>query len=273
MGPYRNQIPHSVAAQTKVYASDTVSVMELEMTTPEATEFDSMCFVVVERQGVRLVVEKRRIDLEPGIFVPVNPGQPGGSDAFRRVQGTYFISVDQALAEEIWQMLFSRRASVVPNRAVELGAEIPKLLGVFIAEASGGCLASSLLLSSCATALAGCLIRDAVCRLVGIEQKTVRHPSVRAAIEYLRANVEADCRLSQVAEAASLSPFHLIRAFKSATGETPHDYLVGLRIAKAKELLADRRFSIAEIANRCGFREPGSLSHVFRRKVGASPTA
>ena len=79
--------------------------------------------------------------------------------------------------------------------------------------------------------------------------------------------------IRDVAKAANLSQFHLIRVFRSETGKTPHEYLMDLRLAKAKQLLADRRFTIKEIAFQCGFQQPGSFSRVFRKRLGAPPRA
>lgn len=268
---YRNEVPHSVIAQAKIYASDSVSVVQLGMTTPELSEFDAISFAVTDEPPLRICVDQKRIDVPSGSYLPINPGQPGSSDGFYRVARVYFVCVDPALVEEIEQTLFNRHAIRYPNHPVRINNELRGLLAAYIAEAAAKQTGSKFILASCGSALAGCLLRDAACSLLGVEQVALKHACIKRAIEYLRDNLAADCRLAEVASAANLSPFHLIRVFKAETGRTPHDYLVDLRIARARELLAGDNFTIKEIACRCGFQEPGSFSRIFRQKVGASP--
>jgi AraC family transcriptional regulator len=78
--------------------------------------------------------------------------------------------------------------------------------------------------------------------------------------------------LAQIAAEAHLSVYHFIRVFRAATGETPHRYLTKLRIERARELLADRDLTIAQVARRCGFAGPGALSTAFLAHVGVRPS-
>jgi len=271
MLPYRNEIPRSIVGACRVYAAESVSVVEVGMTSPEPAEFDALGFVLTDHPVGKLIVDKRKIDLEPGTFVPINPQQPGHADDFRRVEGACFICIDPARVQDVCSVLFNRQAITFPNRTVEITFEIRALLRAFVAEAARGRNASGFLLSSCGSALAGYLVRAAASRLLGMEEVPPRRANIRDAIDYLNDNYREDCRLGDVAKAANLSLFHLIRVFKSETGKTPHEYLVDLRLAKARQLLADRRFTIKEIAYQCGFQEPGSFSRVFQKKLGRPP--
>jgi AraC-like DNA-binding protein len=71
----------------------------------------------------------------------------------------------------------------------------------------------------------------------------------------------------------ALSPHYLIRAFRRVYRQTPHQYLVTRRIAKAKELLRNSDLSITEICAAVGFESLGSFSTLFRREAGLSPRA
>ena len=198
---------------------------------------------------------------------------PGRAEEFRRVEGAYFVCIDPTLARDVALALFNRRDVVFPNRIVGLNPEIRALLFTFISEASRGPAASRFLLDCCGSALPGHLVRAAASQLMGMDEAPPRRANIRNAIDYLNDHFRDYCRLEDVANAANLSAFHLIRVFKSETGKTPHEYLVDVRMAKAKQMLADRRFSIKEIAFQCGFKEPGSLSRVFQRRMGRSPRA
>jgi AraC-like DNA-binding protein len=90
--------------------------------------------------------------------------------------------------------------------------------------------------------------------------------------EYLEANFARDIDITEVARAASLSPFYLTRIFKERYGVPPYRYLIRLRIERAGELLRESSLSVTQICHRSGFN---SLSHfitTFRRHTGMSPS-
>jgi AraC-like DNA-binding protein len=74
-----------------------------------------------------------------------------------------------------------------------------------------------------------------------------------------------------LAARCGLSPFHFIRAFRAAFGETPHQYLRRRRIERAQELLVTTPMSVTEICDEIGFKSLGSFSSVFRRLTGEAP--
>jgi AraC-like DNA-binding protein len=83
----------------------------------------------------------------------------------------------------------------------------------------------------------------------------------------------APLTIDDLSRAAALSPYYLIRAFKHAYRQTPHQYLVMRRIERAKMLLRDSDLSITEICFAVGFESLGSFSTLFRKMSGLSPRA
>jgi len=69
--------------------------------------------------------------------------------------------------------------------------------------------------------------------------------------------------LSKIAAAAKMSPNNLLRLFKAATGESPIDYLIKIRLHRAAELLAGSDLSVTETAFRCGFNDSNYFSKKF----------
>ena len=60
------------------------------------------------------------------------------------------------------------------------------------------------------------------------------------------------------------------KIFKEETGVTPVEYLLDIRIEKAKDLLL-HNFAVNEVANKVGFPDPYYFSKVFKKKTGISP--
>jgi AraC-like DNA-binding protein len=87
------------------------------------------------------------------------------------------------------------------------------------------------------------------------------------------ANIGRSIRLAELAEVCGLSKTHFGRAFKAASGKTPHGYLIWLRVEQAKHLLETTSMSMLEIADKCGFGQPQYFATVFQREVGITPTA
>jgi AraC family transcriptional regulator len=89
--------------------------------------------------------------------------------------------------------------------------------------------------------------------------------------DFIHARCTESLSLTAMAEAAALSPYHFLRAFRSAFGATPHDWLTACRIERAKFLLARTEMPVTEVCFASGYEGLGSFSTLFRRLTGASP--
>jgi methylphosphotriester-DNA--protein-cysteine methyltransferase len=69
------------------------------------------------------------------------------------------------------------------------------------------------------------------------------------------------------------STYYFARLFRQATGETPHRFLLRLRIERAQELLATHVVSLTQIATDVGFADQSHFTRVFKQFVGVTPRA
>jgi len=95
-------------------------------------------------------------------------------------------------------------------------------------------------------------------------------PPVARAIEWMKAEPQADTSLSVLALACDVSRFQLIRSFMRDVGATPHAYRMQLRVQAARRHLAQGR-AIAEVALLTGFADQSHLTRAFVRQVGITP--
>lgn len=93
------------------------------------------------------------------------------------------------------------------------------------------------------------------------------------AIDFLNDNIDQSISLEDIGRATNRSASHVSRMFSSELGMPPHQYLMRLRVNKAKTLLAKTSISIAEIAYECGFSHQEHLSRLFRRFTDTTPAA
>ncbi len=81
-----------------------------------------------------------------------------------------------------------------------------------------------------------------------------------------------DLSLQTLARESGYSRGHFVRMFQKNTGQTPHRYLLQLRIERAKELMRNRSISLTDIALSCGFSSHSHMTHAFRKFLGATPS-
>ncbi len=90
-------------------------------------------------------------------------------------------------------------------------------------------------------------------------------------LDYTQAHLARDLSLESIAEQANLSPFHFSRLFKQTTGHSLHQFIVHLKIERAKQLIAKRGLSLTEVAHLTGFYDQSHFIHTFKRTVGMNP--
>ena len=100
----------------------------------------------------------------------------------------------------------------------------------------------------------------------------LRSPQVQQVTDYMKAHLDEAIGLQDLADLLELSRFHFCTAFRKATGYTPHQWLVRIRMARAIELHANGRLTITEIALAVGYQTPSSFAHAFRAAIGMTPT-
>lgn len=76
--------------------------------------------------------------------------------------------------------------------------------------------------------------------------------------------------LAQLAQAAGLSRYQLIRAFRAATGMTPHAYQLNAHINRARSSLQTGT-SLAQVAHELGFADQSHFQRVFKAHAGITP--
>jgi transcriptional regulator GlxA family with amidase domain len=78
--------------------------------------------------------------------------------------------------------------------------------------------------------------------------------------------------VAELAERVAMSRRNFIRRFKSATGNTPIEYIQRVRIEAAKHALEAGSEPVDAIAGRIGYEDAGSFRGIFKRLTGVSPT-
>jgi len=140
-------------------------------------------------------------------------------------------------------------------------------------ETGGACgtLYSDSLIAALATRLLYAVGSEKASATTGISPLPPR--PLRRVLDRMRANLSGNLDLATLAAETGYSRAHFRRTFRAATGQTPHRYLLDLRLEKARELLAGRPMPLIDIAAECGFSSHAHLTAAFRSRFGVPPSA
>ena len=94
--------------------------------------------------------------------------------------------------------------------------------------------------------------------------------AIRIAKEFLDSRLDTRVSLHEIAVAAGLPPFRLLRAFVRAEGISPHVYQRQARLRYATTLLREGQ-ALTDVAGLAGFADQAHFTRLFRRSMGISP--
>ncbi|MGI5879430.1 MAG: AraC family transcriptional regulator [Syntrophomonadaceae bacterium] len=130
-----------------------------------------------------------------------------------------------------------------------------------------------LMVDSISTQIVVQLLRDINGSHDKFNEKVLRdQQSVNRAIDYMQSYFSAPISIEDICQTVNLSPHYFIRLFKQQTDQTPYQYLMAIRIERAKSMLVNSNYTMGEVANICGFINPGHFATLFKRYEGISPS-
>jgi transcriptional regulator GlxA family with amidase domain len=90
--------------------------------------------------------------------------------------------------------------------------------------------------------------------------------------EMLRAHLEGNITVKELASACSLSESHFARCFRTSFGTSVHQRLIHLRVEQAKDLLSRTSKSLVEVALLSGFCDQAAFTRSFSRLEHITPS-
>lgn len=96
---------------------------------------------------------------------------------------------------------------------------------------------------------------------------------VKHAVEYIACNYNKKIKINELADYIGVNRSYLTGSFKKTMGCSPQEYLVNLRMEKARSLLTKTEMQINMIANAVGYPDQLAFSKIFKQHFGMSPKA
>lgn len=126
---------------------------------------------------------------------------------------------------------------------------------------------------------------DPLCRNLGLaalqlyaadmmrtQRQSEKHPAIHLATAWIREHYADDITLQRLAFEARVSPEHLSRLFRRFESVPPMQYVWNSRIKRGLELLVHTGLTVAEVAHRCGFKNPHHFARMVKQSTGRTPS-
>jgi transcriptional regulator GlxA family with amidase domain len=110
-------------------------------------------------------------------------------------------------------------------------------------------------------------------RSIYLDHRTHLHPGVHRVQDWMVANTDQKATLEQLARIAGMSPRHLTRVFRQATGVTPKRFAAKVKVQVARDLLGDPQRTVEAIASSVGFEDARQLRRLWKQSFGVSIAA
>lgn len=115
------------------------------------------------------------------------------------------------------------------------------------------------------------------CHMVGLStavpaKEMLKSYVVRQLLNHIETHLAGKLSVKELADMAGLSRSHFTRAFQAAMGEPPQEFIIGRRLCRAREILADDHMTIAEVATATGFSSQAHLATAFKKRLGVTPS-
>jgi AraC-like DNA-binding protein len=91
--------------------------------------------------------------------------------------------------------------------------------------------------------------------------------------DWAQAMLDREITLADMANVACMSESYFLRTFRQNFNQTPHQFLMDVRLEKARALLRNTRRSVTDISTSVGFQSLGSFSWLFKNRHNLSPDA
>lgn len=96
---------------------------------------------------------------------------------------------------------------------------------------------------------------------------------MRLALNFIHQNYKKEnISIETLAKTASVSESYFRREFKRIYSVSPGQYIIGLKLEYAAQLLQSRLYTVGEVAEKSGFADTKYFSRIFKRKFAKSPS-
>ena len=221
-----------------------------------------------EKGAVDFRLENRVYRLDAGTALLMPPHLPHALCAVRDANQQYVIVHFRLPVESTLLRAFPLAVKFRRADTARVSQRLHALLGEWGARRPG----YDLIVSGILIEVLGMLWRNNAAHVQPTAQVSKAWRNIERVIPWMHQHSREALSIDAMSVRAGLSPAYFCKAFKEYTGRSPHNYLNGIRVENARQLLCDADLNCTEVGDRVGFPSVAAFSKVFRKTVGVSPS-
>ena len=267
-------LPPFIPNIVKSYSSDKMTIFKAKNIFSEPKVFDSYKFHIVKQKIPSIILEKDRYVEKPNHVFPINPGEIHNYTQEGEVPEYMVFFIEDELVKRMAKLIYNDTNVNFITENFFLNSDLSNMISTFINESIIKQSGYEFILQSLNIQIVVSLLREGKHNITGSisDKKYLDKKLVKTVKEYFMEHYNENFTLRDIAKIVNYSTYHFIRIFKSNTGKTPFEYLLDIKVDKAKEMLVHTDRSVTDICYYCGFNNRTHFSTLFKNKVGVSPS-
>lgn len=270
-----SNIPKAIYNDTKKFIGQNIAVFFPDKYVMDKTVvLDDYHFVIFHTTPPPVIINGKEMQYKKGRLIYVVPGTEMTVKSIIIKSPIKYIAIN--INEEYFKTLLMKvigTFEIKPSNECYYSYRLLDFIELFIQELSYGENICPLMIESIENQIVVQLFRDTDMdlRMFQLNYSQAKN-YVNQAIKYIDQYYSSNISINEICDNIYISPCHFQRIFKSTMNKTPYQYIMGVRIEKAKKMLKKHDNSIAEIARLCGFVSSGHFSTLFKKIEGITPS-
>lgn len=232
-----------------------------------ASAHDTIEIAFIESGVLRYRVGRRELVAQAGDIVVIPAHVEHKTDVMTPMQGGS-LKVEGSVLSDVADAL-SQRVTLAPLTFAS--AEVTSMARLVTETGGGLASADKLVVASLCDAIVARVV-EAIASTEAVSVET-NDPRVRAVVAIIHDRFREPLTVDEIAVAAGTSRYHLSRLVKAATGKSPYELLLDVRLAEAARLLRTRAIPVTNAALDAGFTDLSRFTVQFKRVFGVTPSA
>lgn len=269
-------IPKNIHSNTKTYVGKNIAVfIPEEFVVEREVKIADYHFVLFQTTPPPIIIADVEYKFKKGSFICIEPNM---TISVKPIQGVGIvkyisISIDKEFFEKLTLNIIKKEKIKFNINGNAYSHQLLEMLELFIKEIIHFGESCPLMIECMETQMSIQLIRDSSPNFLTHERNYFTdNDYIEQSIRYMQEYYSSNITIKEICNIIFISPCHFQRIFKKSMKQTPYNYLMKIRIDKAKEQLIKSSDNIEEIGRLCGFLSVSHFSSVFKRFEGISPS-
>ncbi len=275
------EIPFNNNDKTKIkienFCSDNIAVIVTNKATAVGLGthcHDSYEFVISYSQMPSTIIDDKVFNRTANTLFAVNPMQNHGMVSNVKNFSLCGIHIDKNYLRSVALDIYDSSNIVFSNDSFSVNHDINMLLRLFLEELRYKQQGYEFMVENLSLLIVGNLIRQIKHNIPSrprVSQSGAKE-DIKKVVDYMNENCTSGVSCTELSDLIKMGKHSFLRNFKAQTSKTPYEYLLDLKIEKAKKMLKSNEYNITEISLMCGFSSHSHFTSTFKKKIGMSPS-